>query len=156
MSVPKSVMKINKGGITYISSVDRVQYTMNELSRAAMRDVGKYIRKLVIAKQKGLPGLKKGKRPYTATQFWVRPKEADLQIGFGNSKKGTTGDTWYAIQQELGQKNQPARHFLRETVYDNIPKIIEIESKYISSLEDEARALALIDENNEGENDEGT
>lgn len=43
MSVPKSVIKIKKGNIEYISSVDRVQYTIAELSRAALRDVGKFI-----------------------------------------------------------------------------------------------------------------
>lgn len=150
MPVPKSVVKFSKGGIEYVSSVDKVQYTINELSRAAMRDVGKFIRKEVIKKMKDLPGLAHSKRPYRATQTWVRKKEANLQIGFGNEKQGMSGDTWYAIQQELGTRNQPARHFLRSTVMENIPTIIKIESQYISSLEDEARALSMIDEDDEG------
>ena len=150
MAVPKSVMKINKNGVQFTSSVDRVQYTINELSRAALIDVGKFIRKEVIKKMRELPGMKRSKRPYRATQTWVRKREADLQIGFGNMKKGTSGDTWYAIQQELGTRNQPARNFLRSTVSENIATIIRIESQYISSLEDEAKALALIREDDEG------
>ena len=35
---------------------------------------------------------------------------------------------------------------LQKTVNENIPKIVEIESKYLSALEDEARALALVSE----------
>lgn len=39
----------------------------------------------------------------------------------------------------------PKKAFIRNTVYDNIPKIVEIESKYLSGLEDEAAALAMIE-----------
>lgn len=43
MANPPSGMKITKNGVTYQSNIDRTQYTIRELSRAALRDVGKYI-----------------------------------------------------------------------------------------------------------------
>jgi len=35
---------------------------------------------------------------------------------------------------------------LQKTVSESIPEIVSIESKYLSALEDEASALALIEE----------
>ena len=43
MAVPKSVTRINKNGVQYIDSVDRVNYTLEELTRAALREVGKFV-----------------------------------------------------------------------------------------------------------------
>ena len=43
MALPKSVTKIKKGNVEFISNVDRVNYTLNELTRAALRDVGKFL-----------------------------------------------------------------------------------------------------------------
>lgn len=139
MPVPKSVIKIKKGGIEYVSNVDRAKYTLEELSRAALRDVAKLIRKRMVEKLKKLPGMKKSKRIYNSTQYWVRKRETDLQIGFKH-------DTWYGVLQELGDKNQPARHILRGTVMENLDEIRKIEGQYLSSIEDENRALGLIDE----------
>jgi len=50
------------------------------------------------------------------------------------------------VQQELGDRNQPARHILRGTVMENIDEIRKIEGQYLSAIEDENKALALIDE----------
>lgn len=139
MPLPKSVVKIKKNGVEYISSVDRVQYTLEELSRAALRDVAKLCRKRMVEKLKKMPGLKRSKRPYKSTQYWVRKKDCDLQIGFKH-------DTWYGVLQELGDKNQPARHILRGTVMENIDEIRRIEGMYLKAIEDENKALGLIDE----------
>lgn len=149
MPLPKSVVKIKRNGIEYVSSVDRAQYTLEELSRAALRDVAKLCRKRILEKLKKLPGLKRSKRPYESTQYWVRKKDCDLQIGFKH-------DTWYGVLQELGDKNQPARHILRGTVMENIDEIRRIEGTYLKAIEDENRALGLIDEKEyESEDDEG-
>ena len=43
MSVPKSVHKISKGNVEYISSCDFAAYSIKELTRAALRDVGKFV-----------------------------------------------------------------------------------------------------------------
>ena len=154
MPMPKSVTKIDrKGGVTFTSNVDRISYTINELTRAALRDTAKFLRKKMIERLKQLPGMRKNRRIYKAVQTWVRSREADLQIGFGNTKWGVSGDTWYGIQQELGTKNQPKRSILRDTVYDNISQIREIQAKYLVEVENENKALALINESeslNEG------
>ena len=52
----------------------------------------------------------------------------------------------YGYEQEFGTSNIPKLGLLQSSVEDNIAQIVEIESKYLSALEDEARALALIDE----------
>ena len=142
MSIPKSVIRFKKGDVVYTSSVDRAQYTIRELTRAALRDVGKYVSRICNSEAMKLPGLKKSRRVRgrtSAFQYWARKQECDLQVGI---KHGT----WYGEQQELGTRNQPKRGILRNSVYNNIPKIVEIESKYLSALESEARALALISE----------
>lgn len=141
MSVPKSVIKFRKGGIVYTSSVDRAEYTIRELTRAALRDVGKFVSRTCNSAAMRLPGLRKSRRvrgKTSAFQYWARSKSCDLQVGI---KHGT----WYGEQQELGTRNQPKRGILRNSVYNNIPTIIEIESKYLSALEDEATALRMIE-----------
>lgn len=142
MSVPKSVVKFKKGNVEYVSSCDFAQYTIKELTRAALRDVGKFVSRTSNSDAMKLPGLKKSRRvrgKTSAFQYWVRKNECDLQVGIKH-------DTWYGTQQELGSRNQPKRGILRGSVYNNVAKIIEIESKYLSALEDEAAALSQISE----------
>ncbi len=142
MSVPKSVVKLDRNGVTYTSSVDRASYTVTELTRAALRDVGRYVSRLCNREAMKLHGLRKSRRvrgKTSAFQFWVRKQETDLQVGI---KHGA----WYGVAQELGTEKMPKLGILYNTVHDNIPQIVEIESQYLSALEDEAAALALIDE----------
>lgn len=137
MSVPKSVMKINKkDGVTFTSSVDRASYTIHELTRAALRDVGKFVCSETRKKIKRRTG-----RAAKNTQYWVRYKQKtpDLQVGF---KPGG----FYGGFQELGTSKVPKIGALYNSVKANIPMIIKIESQYLSALEDEAKALSLIDE----------
>lgn len=139
MPIPKSVTKIKKGNIEYISSCDRVNYTLNELTRAALRDVGKFVCNRFRSGYYGIFSRRKGKVG-RYTQYWVRKKECDLQVGikpFG----------FYGAFQEFGSSKTKRVGLLHKTVNDNIAKIVEIESKYLSALEDEAQALAMIDEN---------
>lgn len=138
MSVPKSVVKIKKGNIEYISSVDRVQYTLAELSRAALRDVGKLICNRFRNMYYGVFKRKKGKVG-KYTQYWVRRKECDLQVGL-------KAFAFYGGFQELGSSKSKKYGLLTKVVNESIPEIVEIESKYLSSLEDEAAALSMIEE----------
>lgn len=143
MTMPKSVTRYsNKKGLTFISDVDKVNYTITELSRAALKDVAKVLRSQMITKFKRLPGMKKSKRLGNSTQFWVRPRETDLQMGFKHN-------TWYGVWQELGSRNQPKRSILRDTVYENIDLIQRIEAQYLSAIDDELKAQAMIDESEE-------
>ena len=138
MPIPKSIVKFKKGNVEYTSNVDRVQYTIEELSRAALRDVGKYICNRFRSNYYGIFKRKKGKVG-RYTQYWVRKKECDLQIGIKPF-------AFYGAFQEFGSSKTPKLGLLRQTVDENIAKIVEIESKYLSALEDEAKALSLIKE----------
>ena len=148
MPMPKSVTRqVGKSGLKIVDSVDKCMYTINELSRAALRDVGKYIVITTNKKAQTLPGMKKSKRVRGTThgfQYWVRKNAGlsdwpDLQVG---AKHGT----WYGEHQELGTNKMKKKGFLMASVSENISKIILIESQYLSALEDDAKALALIHE----------
>jgi HK97 gp10 family phage protein len=145
MSVPKSVIRFRRDGVEYTSSVDRASYTILELTRAALRDVGKYVVRTANSKAMKLPGLKKSRRVRgkTSTFLYNVPW---AKTGLPHLEVGVTHDTWYGEEQELGSSKQPKRQILRNSVYQNIAQIVEIESQYLSSLEDEAKALRLISE----------
>lgn len=130
MALPKSVTKINKDGVTFVSNVDAVNYTLEELTRAALRDSAKLIRKRMVEALKQLPGMRRNRRLYRSTQYWVRRRETDLQIGFKH-------DAWYGAKSELGTSGQPARGILRDTVYSNIEEIRKIQSQYLSGISQE-------------------
>lgn len=134
MGVPKSVVKISRDGVEYISSVDRVNYTISELTRAALRDVGKFICKRTRQSIRRRTG-----KLARNTQYWVRKKDCDLQVGF---KPGG----FYGGFQELGTERQPKVGALYDTVKDNIKTIRDIEAQYLSAIEEEQRALSLIGE----------
>lgn len=145
MSVPKSVVRFSKNGVTYTSSVDRASYTILELTRAALRDVGKYIVRTANSEGMKLAGLKKSRRVRgrSSTFLYNVPWASS---GLPHLEVGVTHDTWYGVEQELGTSNQPKRQILRNSAHNNIAQIIEIESKYLSALEDEAEALRLVSE----------
>lgn len=146
MSVPKSVTKIKKDGIEFTSSVDWVQYSILELTRAALKDVGKLIcyrfRQSYYSKFRRRNG-----RVWKAAQYWVRSNlkyqsEPDLLVGI-------RANGFYGGYQELGNSKEPSLGLLTKTVNDNIGDIIKIESKYLSALnESESAVESLI---NEGE-----
>lgn len=150
MPMPKSVTKqIGDSGLKIIDNVDKCQYTLNELCRAALRDVGKYLTITTNKKAQKLPGMSKSKRvrgTKHAFQYWVRRQGSirdfpDLQVGV---KHGT----WYGENQEFGTKKMKKKGFIMSSASENISKIVQIEAQYLTGMEDEARALTLI---NEGE-----
>ena len=145
MSVPKSVTKITKNGVEYTSNVDACEYYIFELNRAALRDVAKFVKRTFresfytyFDKETGNAG--------RATQSVVLSnkdtKFPRVEIGLKKSQlKGV-----YGYEQEFGTSTVPRLGLLTDAVESNIAKIVEIESKYLSALESEAQALALIDE----------
>ena len=145
MAVPKSVVRFRRNGIEYTSSVDRASYTLVELVRAALRDSGKFIVRTANSEAMKLPGLKKSRRvrgrssTFLYNVPWAKTGLPHLEVGV---KHGT----WYGEQQELGTSKQPKRQILRNSAQRNIAQIIEIQSKYLSALEDETKALRLISE----------
>lgn len=145
MPVPKSVVRFKKDGVEYISSVDKASYTILELTRAALRDVGKYLARTANAKAQKLPGLSKSRRVRGRTSTflynvpWAKKGLPHLEVGVKHN-------TWYGADQEMGTSKQPRRQILRNSANENIAQIVEIESKYLSAMEDEAAALRLISE----------
>lgn len=133
MAIPSPV-KITKNGVEFISKVDRAQYTLDELIRAALKDCGKLICKRTKQKIKKRTG-----RLAKNTQYWVRKQENDLQVGF---KSGG----FYGMYQELGSSKTPKVGALYNSVQENIDDIRRIQGQYLSAIEDENRALGLIDE----------
>jgi HK97 gp10 family phage protein len=158
MPMPKSVIKVKKDSVEFISSVDRAKYTIKELSRAALRDVAKFLRRKIkenVPVDKGI--LKKN------VGTWVR-KSSDgtprLQVGVYDRKRAKKKGYKYAFHAHLVEfgtvKMRAAnngRGFLRPTVMDNIDEIRKIEGKYLSAIEDENKALGLIDEREEIKDD---
>lgn len=145
MSAPKTVTKVLKNGVTYTSDVDRASYTIKELSRGALRDVAKFVKKQfnisfyqTFKKHTG-DGGKAVKGVVYSTENTIYPR---VEIGL---KKGQV-DGFYGLFQELGTSRQPRQGLLTKAVEGNVAKIIEIESKYLSALENEAEALRLINE----------
>lgn len=150
MSIPQSVTKISKDGVEFVSSVDRCSYTIKELTRAALRDVGKFVCKRF--RQSYYSAFKRRKGNVGRyTQYWVRYKQEEQP----NLQVGLKPNAFYGGFQELGTSKQTRMGLLSDVVQNNIAEIVEIESKYLSALEDEATALSLIsDEDYEGSGDE--
>mgnify|MGYP003293613871 CR=1 FL=1 len=145
MSAPKSVVKIKKGNVIYESKVDFACYNIFELTRAAMRDVGKFLAGQMRASARKLPGSQRDRfvRYKTGGIIFKVPFNRD---GLPHVEIGTTADSWYTEDHELGTSGQPRRGIIKDTAFKSLAKIIEIESKYLSALEDEAKALGLISE----------
>lgn len=142
MPLPRGV-KIKRNGIELESKIDRAKYLITELSRAALRDSGRIISRRSIEKARKLKGLKRGRRPRNAFQYWVRRREGDLVVGIKH-------DTWYGAEQELGTSQQPKRAILRTATFENIDDIRRAQGRYLSTIEDENKALGLIDADDEG------
>lgn len=145
MSSPKSVIRFSKNGITYISKVDFACYSIVELTRAAMRDVGKYVTRTANSSAMKLKGLSKSRRVRGSTSTF-RWKVPWAQSGLPHLEVGVTHNTWYGVEQELGTSKQPKRSILRNSVHDNIATIVTIEAQYLSALNSEAAALRKIEE----------
>lgn len=145
MSLPQSVTRISKDGVEFTSNVDRCSYTLKELCRAALRDVGKYICITSNKEAQKLRGLKQSRRVRGikgAFQYWVRHKYED----YPNLQVGIKHGTWYGTEQELGSSKMPKLGILTNSTQQNVDMIVKIESQYLSALESEAEALALISE----------
>ena len=145
MSVPKSVVKFKGSNVEYTSNVDFACYTIVELSRAAMRDVGKFITRTANRSAMKLHGLAKSKRVRGLSSTF-RYKVPWAKSGLPHLEVGVTHGTWYGEEQEMGSSRMPRLGILTDSARANIAKIIEIESKYLSALNDEGAARGMISE----------
>lgn len=134
MSLPKSV-KFTRNGVEYLSNCDRIQYTIKELTRAALRDTGKYVCKMTRKKIRRKTG-----RLAKNTQYWVRSKQEtpDLQVGF---KPGG----FYGLYQEIGTVKYKKIAALSDSTESGISEIQKIQQQYLSAVGTES-AESMIDE----------
>lgn len=153
MSVPKSVVKVKKEGVEYTSNVDACEYYIYELNRAALRDVAKFVKKRFRESFYTYFDKKTGNAGRATSSVVLSNRDTKyprVEIGLKKSQlKGV-----YGYEQEFGTSTVPRLGLMQGAVEENIPTIIEIESKYLSALEDEAKALALIDESEHIDEDE--
>ena len=138
MSVPRSVTKITKNGVEFTSNIDATIYTMNELIRAALRD--SYYK--TFKRHKGRVG--------KAVQYWVRHRKEDTP----NMQVGIKPNGFYGGFQEFGTSKTPKYGLLTSAAEDNINKIIEIQSQYLSYLEGDIADTVTNENDYEGGADE--
>ena len=181
MGVP-SVVKIKKGNVEYTSKVDIAQYTIRELTRRAMIDVGRYVTYNVRKNLRSIFPVTKSHRASERYQYWVPKKENYCVLGIENRKKGAV-TAWWADQLEMDSfvippkgkriktkeprnpkpfeaecraatKRQfgfnfvptshiPRRHLLEKFTKTHIDNIVEIESQYLQTINNESAAVAL-------------
>ena len=148
MAAPKPQVKVSykkgKTEVTYESNLDATEYYLFELTRAALKDVGKYVIKKF---QEGYYQhfKKHSGRGAKGTKYSVWSSKATkyprVQIGLANMKG------FYGYFQELGSSKEPKLGLLTHAVQDNVSEIVKIESQYLSGLSGEAKKLnSMIDE----------
>lgn len=135
MPTPKSQIKIDKNGVTYESNVDACEYYLFELTRGALRDVAKFVRREFkdsyyshFTKRTGNAG------KACSAKVWSGKNTKYPRVDIG-LKQGKV-DGFYAFFQEFGTSNGiPKLGLLQRAVQDNIDEIIRIESQYLTALE---------------------
>lgn len=103
-----SVMKIKKGEIVFESKCDLAKYTIAELTRRALMDVGRYVTYGVRKQLRLLLPFTKHHRATERYQYWVPRKENYLVLGIENRKRGAK-TAWWADQLELDKFVVPPR-----------------------------------------------
>lgn len=157
MPTPKAQTKVlyQKGEckVEFENNVDASQYYIHELTRAALRDVGKFVSKKFregyeqnFRKITG-NGAKSIKYKVYSSKSTEHPR---VEVGI------KAGKGFYSLFQEFGSSHTPRLGLLQHSVEDNVAEIVKIESQYLSGLEDEASRLeSLVNEDDyEGDADE--
>lgn len=151
MPTPKSVTKIDKtGNVTFISEVDKVEFQLFELTRAALRDVGKFVvkewkmRYYQHFKKRTGKSMHAIKSKVFSSRNTIYPR---IEIGLPHSYKGNPVDGFYAFFQEFGTSRTPKLGLLTHAVKDNIDTIRDIEAQYLEYIERPDEEIeAIIDE----------
>ena len=157
MSAPKSIVKINKTGVQYTSSVDKANYYLFELTRGALRDVGKFVRKTFQAEYYNVFQRHTGEGPKAISyKVWsARSTEHPrVDIGIQRNSPGKVVKGWYMFYLLRGTKHIRQNSLLEDIVKNNTAQIIDIESQYLTGLEDEAAALQKLRDVSEGDMEE--
>lgn len=119
--VPRLVKIKRNGEVTFESKCDLAKWTIQELTRRAMLDVGKYIInnvrrnvETIFPYAMGRKGNKKH-RNSERYQYWVPKKENYLVLGIENRKKGAV-TAWWADQLEMDSFVVPPKGIRKKTI----------------------------------------
>lgn len=158
MPTPKSVIKVYKDkqgcSVNYESSVDQAEYYIFELTRAALRDVAKFVMKEW--KFRYYSHFKKrtgngAKAIYSKVWSSKSTKYPRVEIGLPHSYRGNAVKGFYSFFQEFGTKKVKKLGLLTNTVQDNIYTIRKIESQYLKYIDaDDAVKDYVIDQAGNG------
>ena len=156
MPLPASQVKTHKVNgkvaVELTDNVERVNYTMSELTKAALRDIGKALVPLI----KQSTPVRTG-RLRASWQKWVRKDktsgEQQLQIGVYSAAQAKKKGKPYAFHAHLvilGHKTRnggyvQGHNFPEEVVRTNISLIREIQGRYLSAISDENEAIRLAE-----------
>lgn len=153
MPTPKSVTKVtsrNGVKVEFTDSCDRTQYFMHELCRAALRDVGKYVRAEFAnaIEQEFKSRKKKDGRKAVGVKIFSSKKtkfpRAQIYL------KGRGASAVQTIYQEVGtsRKNRagvivPKKGLLTASVKNNVRTIMAIEGQYLRKLGEKAPEVPI-------------
>lgn len=153
--------KYNGAGVQYISRAEDTKRVMAELERAALKEVAKFLRKEIknrVPVDQGI--LKKNVGSWVKTlkkEMKGVPKGTPvLQVGTYTRARAKKKGYTYAYHThliEFGTIKTKAQPFLRPAVMENIDQIRIIQGQFIKEIEDENRALGLINEDEEEADD---
>lgn len=130
-SCPPSV-KLKKDGVEYQNNCDQAMYYIEQLIQAALKDTGKFITKEA---RKKIP--KKSGRARKFTQYWVRKKDLDLQVGYKPSG-------FYGGFFETGTEKTPKIAPIYSSVKENIDTIQRIQGQYLSELNKPQPSIPIV------------
>lgn len=157
-TVTKVLVKKGKTEIRFEDGLDQTQYFIHELNRAALRDVGKFIKKVFRTEYYKNFKRRTGEAPKAVyAKVWASASTTAprLEIGLPHSHRGKEVTGFYSFFQEFGSSKTPRLGILQNAVKDNVAEIIKIESQYLTALEGEASRLdSLIDESDMEVDDE--
>lgn len=155
-SSTKTIVKDGKSEVIYESNLDATQYYIYELTRAALRDVGKFVTKTFkAAYYSHFSKISGNAGKATKYKVWAGAKTEHPRVQIGLKTGQVPG--FYAYFQEFGTSTGiPRLGLLTHTVEDNVAEIVKIESQYLSGLSEEAARLeSLINESDmEGDADD--
>lgn len=163
MALPNYV-KISKNGVEFLDGSDRANYCISELTRAALRDVGKMLRiefrkkfQTVFHRITGKGGNNLNAWVPATTTDGKKVQNAVLYVGYTPGKVKATASNvtknkargFYASFQEKGSKNIQQRGILMDLVNIKLNEIRRIEAQYLSAIDLPDSGESLIDEREE-------
>jgi hypothetical protein len=153
--LPKSITKTTKQNgkvaVEFIDNVEACNYTLAELTKAALRDIGKVLIPMIKQETPVLTG-----RLRSSWQKWVRKDKAGeqkLQIGVYSASQAKKKGKPYAFHAHLVLLGHATRNggyvhgnnFFTRVVEQNVATIREIQGKYLSAIADANEAARIVE-----------